>query len=139
MGQAKLITHPSLKKITATPKASPAVKEHIIIYNKEMIHVVKLSDITYLQSESNYTHIYLRSGGHLLASKPLIQFDQLLTRNGFVRIHQSFLIKPEDIIQFHRKKNELTLSNGNIVKVAKSKSQMVLELMKQRCYSLSGY
>lgn len=54
--------------------------------------MVKIKDIVRCESESNYTHFFMKSGDTFLSTKTLKEYDQMLTATGFYRIHQSHLI-----------------------------------------------
>ena len=55
-------------------------------------HIIKLKDVCYLNSDSNYTNIKLTDGREILSTKSLKYFEELLTENSFMRVHRSFIV-----------------------------------------------
>ncbi|MEJ5995919.1 LytTR family DNA-binding domain-containing protein [Pedobacter sp. Du54] len=55
-------------------------------------YLVPVKDILRCESSNNYTTFYLTSGLTHLISKPLYEYDELLSPYGFIRCHQSHLV-----------------------------------------------
>jgi two-component system LytT family response regulator len=64
----------------------------IVLKTADSIYAVNINEIVRCESEENYTHFYLADGKKILISKPLKEYDELLSEFGFFRIHQSHLI-----------------------------------------------
>lgn len=64
----------------------------IMINTNEGAIFVKVGDIVKLESESNYTIIYLENNKKIIASKTLSVFEEMLESLNFMRIHRSFVI-----------------------------------------------
>lgn len=56
------------------------------------IHVIKVSDIIYLQSINYYTNLFLNLDQSILSSKNLKEYENMLKDYGFFRIHNSYII-----------------------------------------------
>lgn len=54
--------------------------------------ILEISQIMRLESESNYTYIYLADGQKYLISKTLSTFEELLPEEIFVRVHKSHIV-----------------------------------------------
>ncbi|MBR9860003.1 response regulator transcription factor [bacterium] len=52
----------------------------------------KVSDILYVRAEGSYSHFQFKNGEHLLVSKNLKYFNEILEEYGFYRIHHSTII-----------------------------------------------
>jgi len=68
----------------------------------DKIIFIHVSDIIYCEASSAYTHVHLKNGGKMLASKPLGDFEILLLNHKFFRIHHSYLINLNRIKEFQR-------------------------------------
>lgn len=80
-----------------------------------------LDEIIRLQSQSNYTTFYLNQNRELLISKTLKEYDELLSDQGFVRVHQSHLINIDHISQYQKSDGGyVILSDGSNVPLSKN-------------------
>ncbi len=78
------------------------LKERIAVPTQEGLYFVKLNEIMYCVSDSNYTHIYLTTTKKILVSKTLKEIEALLKGVGFLRIHHSHLINLQKIEKYIR-------------------------------------
>ncbi|MCE7063310.1 LytTR family DNA-binding domain-containing protein [Dyadobacter sp. CY343] len=53
---------------------------------------VKTSEIVRCLAENNYTLFFLKDGEQILVSRPMFEFDELLSGYGFLRCHHSHLV-----------------------------------------------
>lgn len=85
------------------------------------IQYFPLEEIIRLQSQSNYTTFYLTSNRELLISKTLKEYDELLSDQGFVRVHQSHLINVDHISQYQKSDGGyVILTDGSNVPLSKN-------------------
>ena len=62
--------------------------------------IVKVNDIVRCEGERNYSRIYFKNGTSTLISRTLLDFDNLLVRHGFFRIHRSHLISLKNVNRY---------------------------------------
>lgn len=62
------------------------------IVDVEGLVFVKLNDILYCKSESNYTTFVMNDGRHLLSAKTLGDYEVFFAETNFIRVHRSYLI-----------------------------------------------
>ena len=106
--------------------------DKIAIPSVDEFHFIRISDIIRCEASSNYTIIYLVTGKRIVAPKTLKEFEELLTSEGFFRVHQSHLINLSHIQQFLKTKNKLKLSDGSEVEVSRRKKTLFMELINMR-------
>jgi two-component system, LytTR family, response regulator len=83
-------------------------------------------EIIYCESSNNYTTVYLESGEHLLVSKPIFEFEELLTDYGFVRCHQSYLVNIQFVKSLRKVDGDSLLLHNEIeLPLARSKKEAV--------------
>ncbi|MEP6646594.1 MAG: LytTR family DNA-binding domain-containing protein [Saprospiraceae bacterium] len=100
----------------------------IAIPSQEGLQFVQMDDIIYLEAESNYTSIYLHSGGRIFVSKTLKDFEELLPSTVFIRIHHSFIINKNHLRKYLKGEGgQVLMSNGKTLDVARRKKD---EFMK---------
>ncbi len=56
------------------------------------IHFVKIRDIVRFEAEDNYTHIFLKSGNRITASKTIKAYEDMLVPFNFYRVHKRHVI-----------------------------------------------
>ncbi|MFK7971669.1 MAG: LytR/AlgR family response regulator transcription factor [Bacteroidia bacterium] len=82
--------------------------------------VIQLADLVRCEADRNYTHVYLKDGRKLTASRSLKSYDELLSPNGFHRIHQSHIVNLAEVREYKRRKKGgiALLSNGDELPVS---------------------
>lgn len=99
----------------------------LIINTEKGIVLVKISDIIHIESDGNYSVLFLINGNKLISSKNLKTYDNYLDSNMFVRIHHSHLINLFEIRELYNKNGmEVRMSNGDILPVSVRKKQDLL-------------
>ena len=96
---------------------------------KGKVELTDMHDILRLESESNYTTVFLVDGKSVLVAKTLKAFQQLLEDKFFQRIHQSHMVNVNHIVSFNRKENRLTLSTGVELPVSRRFKPILLDLI----------
>ena len=70
--------------------------------------------------------MYLEAGEHLLVSKPIFDFEELLTDYGFIRCHQSFLVNLQYVKSLKKSDGDSLLLHNNIeLPVSRAKKDAV--------------
>jgi two-component system, LytTR family, response regulator len=64
----------------------------IALPTQKETYLVPVKDIVRCESSNNYTTFFLTDGSSRLISRPLYEYDELLSPYGFVRCHQSHLV-----------------------------------------------
>ncbi len=92
-----------------------------------------MTDIVRLESDSNYTTIFLRNGDKVLVSKPMKHFEDFLDEKLFVRIHNSHIINMLFLKGYLRDDGGVAeLFDGSKLQIAKRRLPLFLESIKQR-------
>ncbi len=93
--------------------------------------VVEIDEIIYCEANGNYTNFYFTKRATICASKPIHEYEELLSDCNFVRVHKSFLINLEHIKEYIRGEGgSLILSNGKEVEVSRRKKDVLMTKMK---------
>ena len=97
----------------------------------DRIEFVETKNIVRCQGESNYTHIYFSNKKPILVAKTLIEYEDLLQDNHFIRVHKTHLVNLDHIVAFERTDGGvLTLSDGSKIPVSRRRKEFVLECLK---------
>ena len=92
---------------------------------------VAWKDISHLEAISNYTMFYFNNGKKLLVSRTMKDFLAKLDAGLFVRVHKSFAINLNYLIQFDVKEEMFVqLKDGKKISVSRRKKKDFLEKTK---------
>jgi two-component system LytT family response regulator len=101
----------------------------IILRTSDTIHLLKVSDITYCESDISYTQFYLADGRKILVSRTLREYEDMLKEFGFFRVHKSFLVNLFAISKFEKADGGyLVMENNDRVPVSSRKKDELMEL-----------
>lgn len=92
---------------------------------------VNTSDIIYCKADLKYTMIYTRSNEHILSSKNLGEFEELLDYPPFFRCHKSFIINVNFVKKYLRSDMQVIMSDGTVIDVATRKKDEFLKLFEK--------
>jgi two-component system, LytTR family, response regulator len=94
--------------------------------------VVELDEILYAEASGNYTSFYFRNNYSICTSKPIHEYEELLSDSGFVRIHKSFLVNLLHIKEYQRGEGgSVMLSDNKILEVSRRKKELFIDKMKR--------
>lgn len=95
--------------------------------------VVKLIDIIYCEAENTYTYIHLKDNVKILSSRPLVDYDRLLSDTPFIRIHKSSFINMNHIKEYQKGEGGVVvMSNGKSLDVSRRKKEFFITKMKEK-------
>jgi two-component system LytT family response regulator len=104
----------------------------IILKTIDSIYAISIKDIVHCEAEENYTRFFLSDGRKILISKPLKEYDELLSDFGFFRAHQSHLINL-DYFEHFKKANGgfAVLKDGSVIPVSSRKKDLFLQTIEK--------
>jgi two-component system LytT family response regulator len=101
--------------------------EKIPISTPNEIRFIAVNHIVYMESDNNYTYIYLDNQPKILSSKHLGYFEELLSPDQFFRIHKSYLVNIDKVVCFIKGKSGfLQLENGIKLEISNRRKESVL-------------
>lgn len=94
--------------------------------------VVQLSDVIFCESDSSYTIFHLLNGQTITASKSIIEYELLLDKSGFCRIHKSFLVNLYHVREYIRGEGgSVVLTHDRTIEVSRRKKEAFVARMKE--------
>ena len=107
-------------------------KNKILVSLKAGIEAIETQDIIYLESNSNYTTIYLNAMPALSTSKTLKDFEDQLCRpgTGFMRVHHSFIVNLNKVTRYLKSEDLIILEDGVKIPLSKSRRDVFYEWMQ---------
>lgn len=105
--------------------------EHkIALPTAERILYVMISEIIRFQGESNYTHVYLIEDRHVLVSRTLKEYEELLSGSGFIRTHQSHMVNEKHVKSYEKQDGGyLEMTDGTQIGISRQRKEHVLSLL----------
>ena len=98
----------------------------ITLPQQDGFKVIQVADILYCKADDNYTEIILENRKYLV-SKTLKYFEEALKEFPFARIHKSYLVNVNEVLQYKKGKGgSVVISNGKELMVSASKKRQFL-------------
>lgn len=98
-----------------------------IVSNKETIFLSP-ETILFCKSDNNYTTFYLKGGQKYISSKPIFEYEELLSNDGFIRCHQSYLVNSLFIKSWIKVDGDrLLMEDDHEIPVARNRKEKVKE------------
>jgi two-component system LytT family response regulator len=111
--------------------AKPRAEHRIALSSAKETRLVKTSQIVRCAAENNYTLFFLEGGEQLLVSRPMFEYDELLSGYGFLRCHNKHLVNREFVKSLIKEDSGYLLMNdGAKVPVSRMKKEIVLAALK---------
>ncbi len=91
---------------------------------------VQIEDIIRCESSNNYTTFYFINNDKLLVSKPIYEYEEILTNYHFIRCHQSHLVNKKFIKSWIKEDGGyLLLEDKTLIPVSRQKKEYIKELL----------
>ncbi|MCW3102051.1 MAG: response regulator of the LytR/AlgR family [Bacteroidetes bacterium] len=104
----------------------------IVINTTESITMLNVSDIIRCESNRNYTYLYMANKKKIIVSKTLMEFEGLLHKYKFLRIHKSHLINISYIEKYVKSEGGyIVLTDGSKLPVAVRKKEFLFNELER--------
>ena len=101
---------------------------HLALHTAAGIQLIAISEVSRVESDSNYCIIYCTDGHRHVASRTLRAVEALLPADQFARVHQSHLVRISLLKVVH--KDEVVLINGDRLPLSRSQRSAILEQLQ---------
>ena len=102
--------------------------KRLAIPTLEGLIMVDATKIIHLQSDINYTHIFISSGKKITTPKTLKYFNEILDMPYFFRIHKSHMVNLSFVESYRKGKGgHVVLTNGSKLEVAVRRKEQLLQ------------
>ncbi len=128
------ISERHLQVVSRTMPTEQPIKRHSILAVPVAngLKFITLADILYVQADGNYSEIVTQNNERFLVAKPLKSAEMRLQQDGFLRVHQSYLVNVVHIRQFG---SQIELSSNEILPVSRRRSRQISQLIRSQ-YSI---
>lgn len=110
----------------------PGEHMQLCIASSKGFQIIKVNDIICCEAQNSYTIFHLVNNQQIVSSKPIGDYEELLSDAFFIRIHKSWLINMKHIKEYLRGEGgTVIMSNNKELEIARRKREyFVTELKK---------
>jgi two-component system, LytTR family, response regulator len=120
------------KLLNETLKNHSKPHQRLALHTQDKIFIVNIQDILRCESNVNYTEFFFVGGKKLLVTRTLKDFEDLLTDQGFYRVHQSHLVNTKYIKEFVKTDGGyLMMHDSSSVPVSSRKRPEVIKMLEE--------
>ncbi|MCR9174045.1 MAG: LytTR family DNA-binding domain-containing protein [bacterium] len=102
----------------------------IALPTAEGIEFMDVDDIIRCEADRAYCNFYLKGGKKMLISKPMAEYEEILTEANFLKVHKSNIVNINYITKYIRgKTGDLVLSDGSVITVAARRKKDVCQAL----------
>ncbi len=103
----------------------------------DKIEFVDINQILRLEGEGNYTHVFLCSGEKYFVSKPLKDYDDLLSDYNFLRVHRSHIINLNEVKSYIKTDGGyIKMKDGSSVSISRQRKNAVVATLRSYVFVL---
>jgi len=112
-------------------KDKDAKKEHkLALASTKEIRFVHTGDIIRCESSNTYTEFLLSDGKSIIVSKPIFEYEELLSSYDFIRCHQSHLVNIKYIKSLLKEDSGYLLMDDNTrIPISRNKKENVIKAL----------
>lgn len=123
---AKNYTAERLEKILLNFNENSILRKITISTDGKLLFL-ESDDILYAESDGNYSTIYLADGQKIVLTKKLKEVNELLPKDSFFRIHNSYIINLNKIKEFLKTDGYVVLQSNHKIPVSRQKKSDFLD------------
>lgn len=111
---------------------NPNAFEKLSIAALDGIYFVHIRDVLRLEAEDNYTHIFLKNGSKITASRTIKWYEELLEPMNFYRVHKRHVINLNYMQKFVKGDGGyLVMDDGMNIEVSRRRRPAFMEQMRK--------
>ena len=111
---------------------NPNAFEKLSISAVDGIYFVHIREVLRLEAEDNYTHIYLKNGERITASRTIKWYEELLQPMNFYRVHKRHVINLNYMRKFVKGDGGyLIMDDGENIEVSRRRRPAFMEQMRR--------
>lgn len=106
--------------------------KQLILKTADDIFLVKIADIIHAEADQTYCTFITLGGERIMVSRPLGDFEEMLSPFNFMRVHRSHMVNLRQVKRFHKAEGgNLIMSDGSSVPVAFRKREVLLKKLEE--------
>ncbi|MGH2645173.1 MAG: LytR/AlgR family response regulator transcription factor, partial [Chitinophagaceae bacterium] len=122
-----------LKSLITNLEQPERIPDRLTIHSIDGITVLLIADIIYIEAAGAYSIFYWKDQDKVISSVNLKGYEELLSEQGFFRVHNSFLINMKQVKKILKEDGGcIIMSNGARILLSKRKREEFLRLLEGR-------
>lgn len=106
--------------------------DKLAVPSESGLEMIPYSELIYCEAERAYCRFHLASKKNILVSKSMKEFEDILIRNNFLKVHKSNIVNIQHIEKYLRGSGgQLLMTDGSIVPVSIRKKEQLMRILKQ--------
>lgn len=116
-----------LNALTINYSTSDPNGKQILLKTSDNIYIVKIADIIHCKADQTYCRFYIKGDENIIVSRPLGDFEELLSEYNFFRVHKSHMVNLRQIKKYSKAEGgNLIMSDGTGIPVSIRKKEILL-------------
>lgn len=109
---------------------SEPLQQKIALSNQDGIHIVTINDIVWCEALGSYTKFHFLNKSHMLVSKIIKEYEEMLHEYNFIRVHNTFLVNANYIVKYIKGDGgQLIMNDGSEIEVSRRKKDEVIAIL----------
>ncbi len=104
-------------------------RKKIIINTDGKFMFLSSNEIIYVESDGNYSSIYLNNGKKIVITKKIKEVYETLPKDDFFRIHNSFVVNLDYVKEFYKSDGYVVLEGNHKIPVSRQRKSDFLNLI----------
>ena len=125
---SRTVTAERLEKILLNFNTA-SIQKKITINTDGKLVFLQSDEILYVESDGNYSTIFLTNGHKIVLTKKLKEVNEILPSDTFYRIHNSYIINLNKIKEFIKTDGYIVLETNHKIPVSRQKKSDFLDLL----------
>ena len=129
--EKQLITDLQLQLSELSNNLKPNKKKRIVLHSAEKLQLIPVQDIIRCEAERNYCMFFLKNGKNIMVSSPMKDFVDILSEQGFFRLHKSHLVNLSYVTSYIKADGGyVVLADGTELPVSMRKKNQLIKLFE---------
>lgn len=105
--------------------------KYVSISSLDKVDVIKKDEIIFCKSDGRYTTFFLKNNKEIVACKNLGEYEQMLEKDNFFRVHNSYIVNLDYIVNISKKEGfYCIMSNKALIPVSKRRQESLKNFLK---------
>jgi two-component system LytT family response regulator len=123
---SKLFSIDKLERLLSNFKGTQD-HQKITVNSDGKLIFINIDDIIFVQSDGNYSTLYLKNNQKKVVTKKLKDINNLLPENSFFRTHNSYIVNLHKIKEFLKTEGYLIMESNHKIPVARQRKTEFLD------------
>lgn len=123
---SKVLSIDKLEQLLLNINNAPA-KQKVTINADGKLIFININDIIFVQSDGNYSTIYLKNNKKKVVTKKLKDINAILPQSSFFRTHNSYIVNLHKIKEFLKTEGYLIMESNHKIPVARQRKSEFLD------------